>query len=891
MKLGWMLGALGLGLGVLVACGSSAAGPQDVLELAEFDLPGIPDADTQGKEEDWTPPEFEVTPPDGDSHEPEAEQDWGDLYKPFLAPCQTNEECLSGWCIPSTQGKVCTKPCSGSTDCPDQWSCEINVAALPDVIYVCIELATTLCYPCKDDDHCKNTFANLNNHCLLYGPQGRFCGTECATNQDCPDGYSCLEVPLEGGETAFQCVADEGDCPCRDTIFGKATECFQNNDWGTCVGQRMCSQDGWQACTAVVPAQEACNNLDDDCDGLTDEFEDLGEIQCGLGPCKHTVKNCINGVPQVCNPLEGAKLEKCNNQDDNCDGFTDEDWNELGTPCDGPDTDECPKGYKACNEQGNGLVCADDKDNQVELCDGQDNDCDGDTDEIFEDDGVTPALGQTTCGVGVCLHTVDNCAGGLPQGCNPDEGKQPGDDPDPLFTDSNCDGQDGDVHLAVFVDAQSGNDGWPGSQEQPVKTIARGILLALQMGKPHVYVSKGDYTEKVAIQPGVKVFGKFDRETGWTRSHTNVTTIYGGVIAVECGGVTVPTTLSGFSVVASSNPAGSSIGILVNNCPGLLLEDLDIRSGDGGNGLSGQNGANGPGGSDGVKGGSGCEYDCDCLICVGQCGECSRPAGGNGGSSVCGSTGGKGGNGGNSNGSGLPGMPAATGASGGQGGGNMGNGQVGINGNDGGAGSDGPGGSGLGTLTASGYVPADAQAGQSGVHGGGGGGGGAGGGDNPEFFSCCMTYGSAGGGGGGGGCGGEGGKSGKGGGASIGIAVVYGALAVHELNITTGKGGAGGNGGLGGQGGARGVGGAGGDKGDEDDQGLGARGGDAGRGGSGGSGGGGGGGPTIGMFCGANAVLDKVNVKVTLGMPGVGGMASGANLGATGTSKFFHECQ
>ena len=31
--------------------------------------------------------------------------------------------------------------------------------------------------------------------------------------------------------------------------------------------------------------------------------------------------------------------ESCNGEDDDCDGETDEDWPELGTACDGPDAD------------------------------------------------------------------------------------------------------------------------------------------------------------------------------------------------------------------------------------------------------------------------------------------------------------------------------------------------------------------------------------------------------------------------------------------------------------------------------------------------------------------------------------------------------------------------
>lgn len=45
-----------------------------------------------------------------------------------------------------------------------------------------------------------------------------------------------------------------------------------------------------------------------------------------------------------------------------------------------------------------------------EVCDGQDNNCDMAVDEN---------QGQTTCGLGACEVTVDNCIGGVPQSCTP----------------------------------------------------------------------------------------------------------------------------------------------------------------------------------------------------------------------------------------------------------------------------------------------------------------------------------------------------------------------------------------------------------------------------------------------------------------------------------------
>ena len=60
------------------------------------------------------------------------------------------------------------------------------------------------------------------------------------------------------------------------------------------------------------------------------------------------------------------------------------------------------------------------------------------------------ALGTTTCGLGVCRHTVQNCVGGQPQICNPMEGAGP----------ELCDGLDNDCNgVADYPGGEVDNDG------------------------------------------------------------------------------------------------------------------------------------------------------------------------------------------------------------------------------------------------------------------------------------------------------------------------------------------------------------------------------------------------------------------------------------------------
>ena len=156
----------------------------------------------------------------------------------------------------------------------------------------------------------------------------------------------------------------------------------------------------------IAGAAEWCDGKDNDCN---DEVDDgLGTSTCGLGPCEHTIDNCQGGLAQQCDPLEGSTDEVCDGADNNCNGETDE---ALGTttcglgPCEHT-TDNCVDGTPLECDPLEGAV--------DEICDGADNDCDG----VPDND-----MGSTTCGLGECHHTVENCVDSQPQICDPFEGK------------------------------------------------------------------------------------------------------------------------------------------------------------------------------------------------------------------------------------------------------------------------------------------------------------------------------------------------------------------------------------------------------------------------------------------------------------------------------------
>ena len=240
----------------------------------------------------------------------------------------------------------------------------------------------------------------------------------------CTDGALVCDAPVPEPE-----ICDGVDNNCEGTVDEDTSgeQCSAQNDFGVCPGELHCVAGELQ-CDAPSAALEICDGIDNDCNGEADDG--LGSTQCGLGVCQHTVANCLAGLPQECDPNEGIGVEECDGLDNDCDGAIDEG---LGST-------EC--GLGACKHTvfncigGVPQVCDSLEGSGLEECDGEDNDCDGSTDE---------ELGATTCGLGECLHAVDNCVGGIPQNCDAMEGT----------TLEECDGKDNDCDGSTDEDLGS----------------------------------------------------------------------------------------------------------------------------------------------------------------------------------------------------------------------------------------------------------------------------------------------------------------------------------------------------------------------------------------------------------------------------------------------------
>ncbi len=363
---------------VLGGCG----GGTSVVMVPDGHMP-----DSDGRALEVTPlfPDLSADPGGGDLVlvPPEAVTDWQAEVQPggLGYPCEDNAGCLSGYCVDSPTGKVCSTTCN--EDCPDGWEC-VQVSVRPDVTYICVPLFANLCRPCVDHSDCAGGFLPVpEGRCVQLGDSGTFCGGNCNPDgNECPSDFVCMQVADIRGQGAFQCVPADGSCECTEKFVTQsaAGRCFSANEFGKCPGLQQCTAEGLSPCDASAPSAEICNGQDDDCNGKVDDS--VTAVPCvnlnQYGVCQGE-EVCVDGKPQCAAPVPAADI--CDGVDNDCDGttdfmFPDNDQDGVADCVDEDDdgddvldgADNCPKAYNPdqldTNENDKGDAC--------------DPDCDGD---------------------------------------------------------------------------------------------------------------------------------------------------------------------------------------------------------------------------------------------------------------------------------------------------------------------------------------------------------------------------------------------------------------------------------------------------------------------------------------------------------------------------------
>ena len=323
--------------------------------------------------------------------------------RPCTDDCQCSNQRYEGYCGASRKCiAVSREPCQAAQGTSQ--SCKIH----PDLS------STVPCKEgeriCKDDGLTESYWGNCKcshqNEPQEESIQDASVGEDTTRN----DGNSEVGQPeLQSEPNIPETECSTGQTrPCypasmKGCIFNNAKGGYECT--GACkTGKESCLQGTWsdECKAATVPVEEVCDTKDNNCNGQTDE--DLPNCtkkcktdndcspaypKCQGGQCIRFCKVhtdcddtywCQQGYCQTC-PDGGKRSaqEVCDGKDNNCDGQTDVEFDKKGTSCQVPNKlGLCEPGtYTSC--KNGSLVCTGPSPT-TESCNGKDDDCDGQID-------------------------------------------------------------------------------------------------------------------------------------------------------------------------------------------------------------------------------------------------------------------------------------------------------------------------------------------------------------------------------------------------------------------------------------------------------------------------------------------------------------------------------
>ncbi len=246
-------------------------------------------------------------------------------------PCAKDGDCLFGPCLAKGpgNGQVCSATCAsdGGVPCGKGWECK---SPAPGAADLCVPPFQALCLRCQRDTDCNAA----GDRCLDLGHGEKACGQDCSGSA-CPTGFECRALALDAG-IAHQCVPTSGTCECSAVSVGLRRTCSRANAIGRCFGFETCQPDSsWNGCDARDAGPEVCDGVDNDCNGLTDQYDpgmDVSKVP-GYPDCRKGVA-CTGkvycgavgpdaGYGFLCSAPD-PRQETCNGVDDDCNGLVDD---------------------------------------------------------------------------------------------------------------------------------------------------------------------------------------------------------------------------------------------------------------------------------------------------------------------------------------------------------------------------------------------------------------------------------------------------------------------------------------------------------------------------------------------------------------------------------------